>query len=458
MDKSNQKLEEFITKILQIQNQEKSPVLKVNDLKSIAIEMGLGEEGWQQISDTFNAHALRGKGFLDYKNWADAIVEFEQANTLNPFNTDVLYGLALSHQNLWNETQRKEYKVLAEKYAQNCIAIEPTYKEAIRLISELKRPKPIQNSYTTTNVSTSSQKKPINSKLIFILIFALVVLFVLFFVISKDQSQKLPESEYLTENSTETTNTNLTDQSNTELIEESPIKVYLVENEKSKGLNFELHKVKLNDYTTSYSLELKAYFVLHGIEVEELKVKVDIIDQNNKTIHSEIEEIVEDIDNTVRSGDKVPMEFTNYVKDGVTPKIKEVRLSVDFIVKETGDFTYAESKTIPVNWAIEKPSNFDIRLRERVNTKSEYFSTGMYHKLVLEVENNGNSTINLLQLQIKWFDKKNNVAQTEEFYLCIDSHPPIKRGEIRLYDRMFGLNKLKLQNFKDYTVTVLQVN
>ena len=86
MDTNHKKLENYISKILQIQNK-KTSVLKTDDLKEIALDMGMTESDWKSISDTFNAHALRGKGFLEYKNWTDAIKEFEQAHTLNPYNT-----------------------------------------------------------------------------------------------------------------------------------------------------------------------------------------------------------------------------------------------------------------------------------------------------------------------------------------------------------------------------------
>lgn len=457
MDAKNQKLEKFISKILQIQNQQKNQILKVKDLKEIASEMGMSDEEWEQISETFNAHALRGKAFLEYKNWTDAIKEFEQAHTLNPYNTDILYGLALSHKNLWTETRKTNHKDAALRYAGNCINIEPSYNDAIKLISEIKKPT-ISNKYQRAKSQNSSAQAKKNNKLAIILIITGLILGILFFLtLVKTGSDKEAYSDetVVQENSTGETADSYTPDMQ---VPASPkIKVFLVENEQSKGLKFKLHKVKVDDYDQSYNIAMKGYFALKGIEIDELKIKVDVLDKNNKVIHTEVERVIDESDQTVRSGDVVPIDFSEYAKQADMPEIKALRLSVNYITKEAGDFTYVESKKIPLQWEMEKPANFDLEVRERINTKSKQYNGGMYNKLVLEFKNTGNSTIKVLKIQAKWLDKKNTLAQTEEFYITIDSYSPIKRGQVRLYDRMFGINKLSVSDFGKYTISVLEV-
>ena len=455
MDANNQKLENFITKILQIQNNERNKILKAKDLKDIAFEMGMSESEWQTISDTFNAHALRGKGFLEYKNWGDAIKEFEQAHTLNPYNTDILYGLALSHKNLWLQTRMSFHKVNAEKYAQTCIGIDPEYKEAIALISALKRPNKRIQTYTNQGNEASIKSRKANTKLILTVLAFLVIAGVfgaLLFMSSEQDLQETPKPESI-ETPKEITPKDVPPP----IEEEEPsLDMILVENDKSKGISLITESSITSDYDDSYSVKAKGYFLLKDIEIDELKIKIDVLDQNNKVILTDVKKLIDKSDLIVRSGDLVPFDFLNYVKEANMPDFKVIRLSVNYIKKEEGNFKYKASKPINIGWEIEKPTNFDISIRERLVSISESYGT-MYHKIVLEVENTGNSTINQLQLQIKWFNKQDKVVKTEEIYITIESYSPLKRGTVYLYDRVFGIKELTLKTYKSYSVSVLSV-
>ncbi len=460
MDEKQQKLEQFIRQILEIQNKEKSPILKTNDLKNIVLEMGMTESDWQLISDTFNGHALRGKGFLEYKNWEDAIKEFEQAHTLNPYNTDILYGLALSHKNLWHQTNMSSHKASAEQYAKMCININPQYKEAIALISEIKVAKNQSvnsNQAKQINSNETLQTTPVkNQKLVIIMvisIFIAIFLIGIFFLLnqSSDADLKEPSNSYSELKEPQVTIP-------TEDISEPQIPVIFVENEQSKGLKFILDKIQADDYTTSYNVSAKGYFKLENIELNELKIKADLLNNEDKVVSTKIIELARESNNTLRSGDLLPFEFSNYEENSALPQFKALRLAVSYIVKQEGNFKYEASKSKPINWAIEKPVNYDISIRERLSSVSKQFSTGIFHQIVLEIENTGNSNIKVLQIQIVWFDKKNKLAKTDEFYITTDSYAPIKRGDIRIYDRMFGVDNLNLENYKSYEINILAVN
>lgn len=461
MDTNHKKLENYISKILQIQNK-KNAVLKTDDLKEIALEMGMTESDWNSISDTFNAHALRGKGFLEYKNWIDAIKEFEQAHTLNPYNTDILYGLALSHKELWLQTNDNSHRTNAEKYAKSCINIEPEYKEAIKLISDLRKSNNLRKGggsqqNKSTKSETSSKKR--NTIMIARLLgFALFIGFIFWYSTNKKGKELEKESaQKIIEKADELVEAK-------ELFVPLPVEekepslpIVLSKTEKSKGLRYISESSTLSDYDDSYSVTAKGYFQLKEIEIDALKVKVDVLDQNDKVILSNVKELVSDGDLAYRNGDLVTFDFLDHVKEADMPNFKVIRLSVNYIKKETGTFKYKASKVLKVAWEIEKPSNFDIAIRERLTSVSESYGT-VYNKIVLEVENTGNSTINKLQLQIKWFNKQDKVVNTEEIYITIDSYSPLKRGTTHLYDRMFGIEGFTQKAYKGYSVSVLSVD
>ncbi len=461
MDEKHQKLEKFIGRILEIQNQEKSPILKTKDLKNIVLEMGMTETDWQLISETFNGHAIRGRGFLEYKNWEDAIKEFEQAHTLNPYNTDILYGLAVAHKNLWLQNNMSKHKLEAIKYATACIQIAPEYKDAIALISELKLPitqqrPPYQNKYEkAAQIQTVSPKSSSKNRITILVVvsFGLFLFFygIIYFLFQSNRPEYtpevLPENQYGTHTQPEIP----------EPQEPVAVPMILFENEHSQGLTLITESLKLEDYTTSYAINGKGFFELKGIEVSDLKIKYDILNPEDKVIMTDIISLVSDTETPLRNGDRVPFYFTKYVKDSKLPPIKAVRFSVNFINKQVGNFTYEPSKTKEFIWAIEKPSNFDIAIRERTNSISSSYGDSFFHRLVLEIENAGNLDINLLQFQIQWFNKQNKVTQTEEFYVTIESYSPIKRQKVYIYDRMFSI-KGTISNFKNYQINVISIN
>lgn len=130
-------LERFVERIIEIQNSQ-NETLKEDDLKQIAIDMGMSENDWLALQKTFNAHLTRSKAFLNYKNWDDAIEEGEQAIIINPHNEEALYTLSYSYFKRWQHKRNPGDKEMAEKYADKVLHINPSHDEAIRLISSLR--------------------------------------------------------------------------------------------------------------------------------------------------------------------------------------------------------------------------------------------------------------------------------------------------------------------------------
>ncbi|MDX2302014.1 MAG: LemA family protein [Microscillaceae bacterium] len=138
MANSDQNLQAFINKMLQLQNESRDKPLSDEELKKIAFDIGMTEEDWQESQKAFQGYLKSGKGHLEYRNWKDAIQQLEQAAALKPNSLDALYALAVAHKEKWKAGGDPSHKSMAENYAANALQISPAYPPAMDLLNELR--------------------------------------------------------------------------------------------------------------------------------------------------------------------------------------------------------------------------------------------------------------------------------------------------------------------------------
>jgi flagellar basal body-associated protein FliL len=188
---SEQNLDDYIQKVIEIQQQQESQALSNEQLKQIAANMGLTEMDLRRAQD---GYLQRGNGFLQHNNSEDAIREFQQAILLQPHNENALFGLAKSYQQLWLKTGKNTYKEQAEDFAQKCLQINPTHQASFRLISELKNlNKNNSNRNVTTNPAQTSQVVSMLVLGVFLLFAGAATLFLVFSSESKPERNAIAE-------------------------------------------------------------------------------------------------------------------------------------------------------------------------------------------------------------------------------------------------------------------------
>lgn len=139
MDYSDDRLQRYINKMLQLQNEQREKPLTEQELKDIAFEIGMSEEDWQASQESYKAHLKSGQGHLTYGNWKNAIQELEQANALNPNSIEATQGLASAYLEQWKEDKNPQNKALAEKFANAALKMQPGNSLSIRVLSEMTR-------------------------------------------------------------------------------------------------------------------------------------------------------------------------------------------------------------------------------------------------------------------------------------------------------------------------------
>ena len=139
-DKENRILEEYVSKMLEVQKEQFEKPLTLEELKEIAFSVGMSESDWQASQQAMQQHLRNGKAHLKNKNWQDAVGEFKQAAAINPYQEDALYSLALSYHELYRQSGKELYKIEAKSAADRALKNDDKKLDsaAIALLNEIR--------------------------------------------------------------------------------------------------------------------------------------------------------------------------------------------------------------------------------------------------------------------------------------------------------------------------------
>lgn len=139
MSDSDELIQEYIKKVLRIQQEKKEMPLNASELQKVAEELGLSMEDMDYIKKKREDYVARGKGYSRYEDWDSAIDEFRQAVILSPNDVESLYGLANAYKNRWLLRHRKDDANLAKTYVKKALQINANHDPSFKLASELNR-------------------------------------------------------------------------------------------------------------------------------------------------------------------------------------------------------------------------------------------------------------------------------------------------------------------------------
>jgi tetratricopeptide (TPR) repeat protein len=102
----------------------------------------LTEEDWENLCETLKGHLAKGRNFLKFANYTDAITELEQAVAIAPYRADVLVDCGKAHFGRWKETGTRLSRDRAETLFRKSLEIDPDNADAAEQLSLLKQSKP----------------------------------------------------------------------------------------------------------------------------------------------------------------------------------------------------------------------------------------------------------------------------------------------------------------------------
>ncbi|MDF1741146.1 MAG: hypothetical protein P1U86_18430 [Verrucomicrobiales bacterium] len=134
-------LTEFLKRALGAQCADSDSPLTEEKLREIAENAGLTGEDWDNLCNQLNAHLAKGRNFLKFSNFTDAITELEHASAIAPYRADVLVDCGKAHFGRWKETNSRSSKERAEELFLKALEIDPDNVDAAEHISDLKQPR-----------------------------------------------------------------------------------------------------------------------------------------------------------------------------------------------------------------------------------------------------------------------------------------------------------------------------
>ncbi len=132
-------LARFLSKVLEIQLSDSDEQLTEETLAKMARNAGLSEEDWKRVCGRLEQHLQKGRNFLAFENYGDAIVELEQAVELAPYRSDVLCDCGEAHLRNWKDQGVKPSRDRSEELLQRSLEFDPSNVEAARLLSEHRK-------------------------------------------------------------------------------------------------------------------------------------------------------------------------------------------------------------------------------------------------------------------------------------------------------------------------------
>lgn len=447
MSDNQRNLERYLQKICEIQDSQQEK-LNNSDLKQLAYDIGMSNDDWRNIQKTFDAHLTRGIGYYKYKNWDDAIDELEQAAAINPFHEQTLFTLSSSFACRYHEGERSSDKSMAKYYAKQCLELYPSNEQALQLISALRK-EDFQRKIT--------ERESLRTLLVAASLGAIVFagLAYLSWTTSSIATNNVGNKE-IKSIQTSPVLQPVADASGTAVDVTDPA-VNFIEDEKSDGLSFNLESSKFKDYGYDYSYTLKGNITIEDIDIENLKIKIELLDKDGNVRVSDVRNIIDEYSPTGRNGDVLPLYFLEFVKNQTMPDFSEVRISVQQINKKKSETAYAPSQPVDVDWGVVQPEGMDIEVNERLSSLSKsVYGKGFYHRVVLEVKNTGDKPINSMNFQLQWLDNAGEVITTNRLYVNTESGVKINTGETRVINGTWHIKDRSLKDLADYKVIVME--
>jgi hypothetical protein len=136
-DNSDEILRNYMENVLRLQQERDRSAMSDQDLKQIALEAGMSEADLDYVRHRLDDCMNRGKGFIRYQSWTDAIQELEQAIALAPNNVDALSALATAYAGRWREKGGSADRDHARATAERVLDLDSKNDTALRIVSAL---------------------------------------------------------------------------------------------------------------------------------------------------------------------------------------------------------------------------------------------------------------------------------------------------------------------------------
>ncbi|EAY27032.1 tetratricopeptide repeat protein [Microscilla marina] len=460
MSKNNEEnLRAFYQKLLEIKDKEAQKSLSQQELKEIAFDLGFSEDEWHLVEQKVEGYLKNGQSFLSFKNWKDAIQQFEQALHLSPNNLAAIYGLAIAYHSMHHEYPHEKYKEKAIEYARIRLVNEPGHEPSIRIISELQ--KPSQTKTVTASPRPQTPAANVGSKRASIILLAIVLsVFIagalVFFSVQRASDEDnvyktekhLPKAETSASWSENVTPTNRN---------RNNVPVKFVQSSWSKGFKLaRIEESKLRPSRQRLSYKLSGALLITGnLPIEELKLKVEFVTPEGKVGLAEYVSVVKKYQPNAIKGDYVPFYLSKYSKSYAANDLSEVRLLVHSV--KYGSWKKPTHRPVPTVWAYDRPEGIKIDVLERAQQVRGY-AKSTSHKVEVNFINKSAESLQRFKVEAQWLNHNDEIVHSVTRTLVFPHQADWYPNHNRLHRFHAYIKNLTPREIKGYRINIIEAS
>lgn len=135
MSLTDENLDILVNQMLKLQEENKEKELTLEELKEIALTVGVKEFEWTEMMENAEKNAVSAKKHLDFKNYQDAYETALKTISINPYHTQALIIAADSALKIYETEDKDEYLEKSEVYARKVLKISPEELRAFKILA-----------------------------------------------------------------------------------------------------------------------------------------------------------------------------------------------------------------------------------------------------------------------------------------------------------------------------------
>lgn len=402
-------------------------------LDQLATEIGLSPDDMAAIHKQAQDHLSRGKNYIDFDCFDEAIEELTQAASLDPLNLEILQTLAAAHEGRYQKNKKTADKTAAIQTAKRCLDVAPDDVTATKLIASLDTPKKSPFKSVLGGVGTLLLVVGVyGSKPIIKMLFSSnssPTIDIELDIPERDLNLDdiLPDSAASSAPQATETTTDTPGGGNNAI--ENPPEVDIPVIFEQPGLTIEPRLSRLSNYDDSSFYKLQGVLVNESDqEIDSLRLQVDYLDNAGNVLLSDSTMALDTHEGMMRPGDHHAFDLIKQIN----PTFTQLRLSVTTVDQLPAPASYPAAQSLDYIWPSAKQSpGIKFELTRRRENFSTYAADNGYFEADWGITNTGDQAIRGLKLAVTFYSENNRTLGVNEVYVVSSSDTALLPGEVR---------------------------
>jgi len=133
-----EKLDQQIKKLLELQEELKQKPLTLEELKEIALSSGIQEFEWNEMLQTAEKDTNLAHQHMQFRNYQDAFDRASEAATINPYLTKAMLIASEAAIKIYQSEDKEEYLDKAEYFAREILKLTPSESQAVKILASIE--------------------------------------------------------------------------------------------------------------------------------------------------------------------------------------------------------------------------------------------------------------------------------------------------------------------------------